>query len=92
MAVLALPQQSWVVLRDIMAYTPIIFTAYPFIENVSQPQFQTVLSEVNYRPFIDGLNPVSDEWMDQWKYEGMDGQRNSQIGKQTYSTGIIYFT
>ena len=75
-----------------MAYTPIIFIAYPFIENVSQPQFQTVLSEVNYRPFIDGLNPVSDEWMDQWKHEGMDGQRNSQIGKQTYSTGIIYFT
>ena len=92
MAVLALPQQSWVVPRDIMAYTPKIFIAYPFTENVSQSQFQTVLSEVNYRPFIDDLNPVSDEWMDQWKYEGMDGQRNSQIGKQTYSTGIIYFT
>lgn len=75
-----------------MAYTPKIFIAYPFTENVSQSQFQTVLSEVNYRPFIDDLNPVSDEWMDQWKYEAMDGQRNSQIGKQTYSTGIIYFT
>ena len=92
MAVLALLQQSWLVSRDIMAYTPKIFIVYPFAENVSQPQFQTVLSEVNYSPFIDGLNPVSDEWMDQWKYGGMDGQRNSQVGKQTYSTGIIRFT
>ena len=58
MAVLALPQQSWVVPRDIMAYTPKIFIAYPFTENVSQSQYQTVLSEVNYRPFIDDLNPV----------------------------------
>lgn len=75
-----------------MAYTPKILIVYPFAENVSQPQFQTVLSEVNYSPFIGGLNPVSDEWMDQWKYGGMDGQRNSQVGKQTYSTGIIHFT
>lgn len=64
-----------------MAYTPIIFIAYPFIENVSQPQFQTVLSEVNYRPFIDGLNPVSDEWMDQWKYGNMKGWMDKETVK-----------